>query len=186
METDHNRLEGSKEEKKPKHILRMAVILAVLVCVAGGIRIILHTPDHPEKNTAEGTKILEEMDKTDVAAVNQKIRQLEEAEQDTDQAAEERSAREKFADCLVLGDSITQGLYEYGVLDQANVQADRGTGVSENSSEKLKEHIDRAKEMKPAVLFLAYGMNDIEAQNGDPAGFAKVYRPVLEELKRSM
>ena len=186
METDHNRLAGSKEEKKPKHILRMAVILAVLVCVAGGIRIILHTPDHPEKNTAEGTKILEEMDKTDVTAVNQKIQQLEEAEQDTDQAAEERSAREKFADCLVLGDSITQGLYEYGVLDQANVQADRGTGVSENSSEKLKEHIARAKEMKPAVLFLAYGMNDIEAQNGDPAGFAKVYRPVLEELKTAL
>ena len=35
-----------------------------------------------------------------------------------EEAADNRSVSEKFADCLILGDSITQGLYEYGVLDE--------------------------------------------------------------------
>lgn len=33
-----------------------------------------------------------------------------------EEAADNRSVSEKFADCLILGDSVTQGLYEYGVL----------------------------------------------------------------------
>lgn len=40
---------------------------------------------------------------------------------------------------------VTQGLYEYGVLDEANVQADRGTEVSEVSSKKIEEHIKKPK-----------------------------------------
>lgn len=40
--------------------------------------------------------------------------------------------------------------------------------------------------MKPEVLFLAYGMNDIEAQNGNASGFVKVYKNVIEDLKESL
>ncbi len=39
--------------------------------------------------------------------------------------------------------------------------------------------------MKPEVLFLAYGMNDIEAQNGNASGFVKAYKNVIEYLKKS-
>lgn len=182
MEIDNRGWDSKGEKKKQGHILRTAVFLIVLIFVISGIGIILHTPEHPKEDTVEGKKILNEMDKADVTAVNQKIRQLEEAGQES----ADRSMEERFADCLVIGDSITQGLYEYAILDQANVQADRGTGVSKNSREKLKEHLIKAEEMKPEVLFLAYGMNDIEAQNGDPAGFVKAYKPVLEELKKAL
>ena len=86
----------------------------------------------------------------------------------------------------MIGDSITQGLYEYGVLDQANVMADRGTEVSEVSSEKIQEHIAKAKELKPQALFLAYGMNDVEAVRGDADAFIKAYRPIIEDLKKTL
>lgn len=182
MEINNRGWDSKWEKKKPGYLLHTAVFLIILVFVIGGISVILHVPEHPKEDTAEGIKILDEMNKVDVAAVNQKIRQIEDDGQDS----ENRSMEERFADCLVLGDSIAQGLYEYGILDQANVQADRGTGVSKNNSEKRQEHLKKAEEMKPAVLFLAYGMNDIEAQNGDPAGFVKAYKPVLEELKKAL
>ena len=51
-------------------------------------------------------------------------------------------------------------------------------------NEKLADHIVRAKEMKPSVLFLSYGMNDVGAQNGDADGFIKAYRPVIRDLKK--
>ena len=57
--------------------------------------------------------------------------------------------------------------------------------MSAGDDEKLADHIARAKEMKPSVLFLSYGMNDVGAQNGDADGFIKAYRPVIRDLKKS-
>lgn len=173
------------EVREKDQVLRTAVILAVIVFVIGGIIVAVRL-SNPQKDTTKGTKILAAMDQTDVSKVNKKIKKLEEAERKAQQEADDRPASEKFADSLVIGDSITQGLSEYGVLDQANVQADRGTGVSDGDNDKLAEHIAKAKEMKPSVLFLAYGMNDVGAQNGDVAGFVKAYKTVIKDLKKSL
>lgn len=126
------------------------------------------------------------MDQADVSKVNKKIKKLEDEERKAQQEADDRPASEKFADTLVIGDSITQGLYQYGVLDQANVQADRGTGVSDGDNDKLAEHIAKAKEMKPSALFLAYGMNDIGTLNGDADSFVKAYKTVIKDLKKAL
>lgn len=173
------------EVREKDQVLRTAVILAVIVFVIGGIIVAVRL-SNPQKDTTKGTKILAAMDQTDVSKVNKKIKKLEEAERKAQQEADDRPASEKFADSLVIGDSITQGLSEYGVLDQENVQADRGTGVSDGDNDKLAEHIAKAKEMKPSVLFLAYGMNDVGAQNGDAAGFVKAYKAVIKDLKKSL
>ena len=58
--------------------------------------------------------------------------------------------------------------------------------MSAGDNEKLADHIAGAKEMKPSVLFLSYGMNDVGAQNGDADGFIKAYRPVIRDLKKSL
>ena len=156
-----------KSEKEKDRVLQTAVIVAVVILVIGGITVARRL-SNPQKDTKKGTEILKTMDEMDVSK------------------ADKKPASEKFADCLVLGDSITQGLYEYGVLDQANVQADRGAGVSAGDNEKLADHIARAKEMKPSVLFLSYGMNDVGAQNGEADGFIKAYRTVIRDLKKSL
>lgn len=174
-----------KSEKEKDRVLQTAVIVAVVILVIGGITVARRL-SNPQKDTKKGTEILKTMDEMDVSKADKKIKELETQERETEQDAEEQPASEKFADCLVLGDSITQGLYEYGVLDQANVQADRGAGVSAGDNEKLADHIVRAKEMKPSVLFLSYGMNDVGAQNGDVDGFIKAYRPVIRDLKKSL
>ena len=175
----------SEKEKEKDRVLQTAVIVAVAILVIGGITVARRL-SNPQKDTKKGTEILKTMDEMDVSKADKKIKELETQEREAEQDAEEQPASEKFADCLVLGDSITQGLYEYGVLDQANVQADRGAGVSAGDNEKLADHIARAKEMKPSVLFLSYGMNDVGAQNGDADGFIKAYRPVIRDLKKSL
>ena len=148
-------------EKEKDHVLRTAVILATVIIVLGGIVVAVRL-NNPKQDTTKGRKILSEMDRTDVGKVNKKIQKLEEEERVKEEAADNRSVSEKFADCLILGDSITQGLYEYGVLDEANVQADRGTEVSEVSSKKIEE------------------------QNGNASGFVKAYKNVIEDLKESL
>ena len=163
-----------KSEKEKDRVLQTAVIVAVAILVIGGITVARRL-SNPQKDTKKGTEILKTMDEMDVSKADKKIKELETQEREAEQDAEEQPASEKFADCLVLGDSITQGLYEYGVLDQANVQADRGAGVSARDNEKLADHIAGAKEMKPSVLFLSYA-----------DGFIKAYRPVIRDLKKSL
>lgn len=186
-ETQKVNPEEQKSEIKSEkdRVLQTAVIVAVGILVIGGITVALRL-SNPQKDTKKGTEILKTMDAMDVSKADKKIKELEAQEREAEQDAEEQPASEKFTDCLVMGDSITQGLYEYGVLDQANVQADRGAGVSVGDNEKLADHIARAKEMKPSVLFLSYGMNDVGAQNGDADGFIKAYRPVIRDLKKSL
>lgn len=186
-ETQEVNPEEQKSEIKSEkdRVLQTAVIVAVGILVIGGITVALRL-SNPQKDTKKGTEILKTMDAMDVSKADKKIKELEAQEREAEQDAEEQPASEKFTDCLVMGDSITQGLYEYGVLDQANVQADRGAGVSAGDNEKLADHIARAKEMKPSVLFLSYGMNDVGAQNGDADGFIKAYRPVIRDLKKSL
>ena len=186
-ETQEVNPEEQKSEIKSEkdRVLQTAVIVAVGILVIGGITVALRL-SNPQKDTKKGTEILKTMDAMDVSKADKKIKELEAQEREAEQDAEEQPASEKFTDCLVVGDSITQGLYEYGVLDQANVQADRGAGVSVGDNEKLADHIARAKEMKPSVLFLSYGMNDVGAQNGDADGFIQAYRPLIRDLKKSL
>lgn len=180
--TDTENMQENVPEKELDHVLRTAVMLAAVILVIGGIIVAVRL-NHPKEDTSQGTNVLAEMNDVDVAKVNKKIQKLEKAERKAKQEEDDRPASEKFADCLVLGDSITQGLYEYGVLDQANVQADRGTEVSEVNNKKIEEHVAKAKEMKPSVLFLSYGMNDIETENGSTDGFIEAYRLIIEDLK---
>ena len=126
-----------KSEKEKDRVLQTAVIVAVAILVIGGITVVRRL-SNPQKDTKKGTEILKTMDEMDVSKADKKIKELETQEREAEQDAEEQPASEKFVDCLVLGDSITQGLYEYGVLDQANVQADRGAGVSAGDNEKRK------------------------------------------------
>lgn len=106
-----------KSEKEKDRVLQTAVIVAVVILVIGGITVARRL-SNPQKDTKKGTEILKTMDEMDVSKADKKIKELETQERETEQDAEEQPQAEKFADCLVLGGSITQGLYEYGVLDR--------------------------------------------------------------------
>ncbi len=171
------------EEKD--NVLRIAVTL-VIALLAIGIIVVAVKLMNPKVDTDQGMAFLKKMDKKDVATVEKKVQALEDEERAADEEWANRPVKEKFAGAFIIGDSITQGLYEYGVLDQANVMADRGTEVSKNNSNKIEEHIEKAKELNPQVLFLAYGMNDVEAVRGDADAFQDNYRPIIEDLKKSL
>ena len=86
-------------EKEKDHVLRTAVILATVIIVLGGIVVAVRL-NNPKQDTTKGRKILSEMDRTDVGKVNKKIQKLEEEERVKEEAADNRSVSEKFADCL--------------------------------------------------------------------------------------
>lgn len=182
-------------EKRRKHkkinieekdsVLRIAVMVAV-VLLAIGIIVVAVRLLNPKEDTEAGIKRLEKMEKTDVAKVDKLILDLEDEEHQADEEWANRSPNEKFANCLLMGDSVTQGLYEYQIMDQSLVQAERGAGVTGGDNEVISAHIAKAVELKPQKLFLAYGMNDIKGCNGDPAAFRESYEKVIKTLKEGL
>lgn len=125
MKKENKRKSVKIEEKD--HVLRIAVTVVIALLIIGAIIVVVRLMN-PKADTEAGLQRLQQMEKTDVSEVDIQIQELEKAEQEADEEWASRPASEKFANAFVIGDSVTQGLYEYGVLNQANVQADRGAG----------------------------------------------------------
>lgn len=181
---DENRKKWSKGEEQDK-ILRMAVIVVVVLLIIGGIIVAVKLLN-PRVDITEGTKKLKELEQTDLKAAESKIEELEEAERAADEERKSRPVNERFANCLVLGDSITQGLYEFGIMDQSLVIAEKGAEVTRPEETGTMGMIQKAEAASPRCLFLTFGMNDVEAARGDASVFAEGYGRVLDEIKNTM
>ncbi len=77
---------------------------------------------------------------------------------------------EKFAELSGSGDPITQGLYEYGVLDPGKMyKADRGAGVSgrEDNEKQARSNIGQGKrdETVSNYTFLTRMTTDVAKQS---------------------
>ncbi len=180
---------GQEKTKKKSEerdvVLRLAVTAMLIWMVIGGIVFavgVMNPREDPRKGLAKLTK----MEEADTAEIDAQIKELEEAERAADEAWANRTVSEKFANSYVLGDSIAQGLYENQALEKSFVTAERDTGVCETEVSMINNHVSRAVEIGPQVLFLAYGLNDIKAASGDAQLFGAAYRRVLEELKESL
>lgn len=177
--------QDKKKSEERDVVLRLAVTAMIVWMVIGGIVFAVGVMN-PREDPRKGLAKLEQMEKSDAAEIDRQIAELEEAERAADEAWANRPVSEKFADSYVLGDSIAQGLYENQVLDQAIVTAERDTGVCETEVSMIDNHVSRAVEAAPKVLFLSYGLKDIEAASGDAKVFTIAYRRVLEELKEKL
>lgn len=129
----------------------------------------------------KGKAALEKLEQLDIAQIETKIEELGQADREADEAYANRTARERFAGSLVMGDSITQGLAEYDILDASCVIADRGMSL-----ESVAKEMEKAIDLHPKNVFLSYGMNDIKSTNGDAQYFKKEYKAVLEDLKQKL
>ena len=118
--------------------------------------------------------------------VAEKIQELEAEERKEKRESEDRSYNEIFAETLLLGDSVSQGLYEFGIMNESLVIAQKGIGVCGVGRDGLKECEDRVISANPAKLFLAIGMNDLKAARGNADTFEEDYRSVLQEIEKAL
>lgn len=153
----------------------LAVLILVIVLVAGGISRFTGM----DKKTAEGLKIIKQAESADVTAIESKIQKLEEKEKEQNDLT--ISLKEAFASTVVMGDSITEGFYHYGILNASSVVSKIGVELDE-----LDEEIEKVKELNPQVIFLSYGLNDILATRGDTGSFIDEYKTMIEKVQKEL
>ena len=132
-------------------------------------------------NTSAGVKAIKKLEKADVSEVETKISNIEKEEKQATEDWQNRPLSEKFAHAVILGDSITTGFTVYDVLDTSKVVAEKGMHLDQTG-----DLIRTAAELKPEVLFLALGLNDISGTDGDTDAFIEKYKAVLANVREQM
>ena len=86
-----------------------------------------------------------------------------------------------FSNSALVGDSMAEGIVDYGILDSSNVFAKRGKRLSTS-----KDLFNQAINASPKHLFIEFGMNDIIAYRGKVQPFIDEYKGVLRDLKKKL
>ena len=170
MEKEHQ-----AEERRKKVLMEIAGAVVVLTVI---VSIGLSHLGTDKVNTSAGVKAIKKLEKADVSEVETKISNIEKEEKQAIEDWQNRPLSEKFAHAVILGDSITTGFTVYDVLDvldTSKVVAEKGMHLDQTG-----DLIKTAAELKPEVLFLALGLNDISGTDGDTDAFIEKYKKIGE------
>ena len=163
--------------KRKKRLLLIgacaAVLILLVILAVWGIRQLVT----PKVDTEQGLSYIRAAESEDITTIEQKINQLERQ----DGGEDSRSYKEKFASSIVMGDSIAEGFSEYDLLNASSVVSKIGVHLYE-----LEEQVQQAAVLKPQVIFLALGMNDVIATAGDTEQFLEQYEAVVAQLREAV
>ena len=169
---------NKKYKKHLKHILIAALIISLILVVAEGISKI----NKGRITTDEGIAYLKHAEEGDVAAIEHKIDMLDEKDGTNSQSeSNNRNFKSVFSNSVIMGDSISLGFTAYDFLTSSSVIAKTGATVSD-----MDEQIETVCKMKPRVIFLSYGSNDVELYQENVETFIKDYKKVIKTLSEEL
>ena len=173
-----------KNIKNNKTIL--AVIPAVVV-LAAGVAFFCSRSGNTDKQCQETVERLQKLETADISSIEDAIRALSEKEKPTGSDSEEGvlgdiltdvQIKQAFQGTVIVGDSITESIAEYGFLDTSIVVAKLGLRIDD-----ADDQINTAISLNPSVFFLSFGANDLEIYNGDSSAFIDAYRVKVKQIQ---
>lgn len=161
----------------------IVVIFSVIIILnQAGIR--LNSSDgYDEEDIKAGVQKLKELEKKDVASVQEDI---DKAETPLNKTKEEENKTGKkdyskiFKSSVIMGDSRSEGFDEYNFLGKMSVVAKKGS-TAKQAAAQIGETINIA----PKNLFMNYGLNDVESYKRSE-DFIKYYMYLVKEVKSKL
>ena len=158
-----------KEHQAEEILMEIAGTVVVLTVI---VSIGLSHLGTDKVNTSAGVKAIKKLEKADVSEVETKISNIEKEEKQATEDWQNRPLSEKFD--KTFEDEIEE-------LDTSKVVAEKGMHLDQTG-----DLIRTAAELKPEVLFLALGLNDISGTDGDTDAFIEKYKAVLANVREQM
>lgn len=157
-------------------VILIIILIAVVVLVGGRKKV----------DPSKGVQVIQKMEKTKVAPIEQEIDDLNRVEDERRKRLESgMTSAETFSEgnAVVMGDTFAQGFVDNGVLGASNVVAQEDIKLTDE--EELQGQIDSVKGLNPAVLFVFLGSEDIPETDGDTELFRERYKKILVEIQRA-
>ena len=180
-------------KKQINHSRIILTVIPVAVILTAGIAFLFSRSSGESQVCQQNVARLKELENTDISSVEQAIQDIQgQLDAETDAQTREDivnssgiltnvQIRQAFAGSVIVGDSITQAISEYGYLDTDVVVSKRGLSVV-----NAQEQFSTAISLNPSHVFLAFGTNDLEIYNGDPTGFIDAYREKVQMVKDAL
>ena len=128
----------------------------------------------------QGIEIVRKYEAVKVADVEEVMESIAEAEAESEKAWHERPLKERYENAMVLGDSEAFSLSAYDLLQESQVAAKIGCKISDSD-----EHVEKAIDRQPSVLFMTYGKNDLGVY-GSADEFVSVYVDKIRMLQQGI
>ena len=176
-----------------KNIKNNKTVLAVIpaaVLLTAGIAFFCLRSNGSDKICQENVERLKQLETADISSIEEEIRVLSEKDKPAGSDYEEGvlgdiltdvQIKQAFQGTVIVGDSITESIAEYGLLDTSIVVAKIGLRI-----DAADEQISTAISLNPSVFFLSFGANDLEIYNGDSSAFIDAYRVKVEQIQNAL
>lgn len=140
-----------------------------------------------EVKRVEGKKIINNvnfvstLEKKDLSVIEKKINMIQSSFDDTSIESEVINYKDIFRSSVIMGDSQSEGLTIYGVLNTTSVIAHKGSNLVE-----AKSSMNILSNLSPSNVFTLYGMNDILAYEENIDAFIKDYTELIKSIKETL
>ena len=170
------------------------IILAVIpatILLAAGVSFFCSRSSYSDKLCQEAVTRLEQLEAADISDTESQLRLLAEKDRPASSSTSEEGVlgdiltdvqiKQVFQGTVIVGDSITESIAEYGFLDTSIVVAKLGLRI-----DAADEQISTAISLNPSVFFLSFGANDLEIYNGDSSAFIAAYKEKIDQIKAAL
>lgn len=162
---------------KKKYLISLVLILVFNASFIYFLNDQSNTTTKQNPSQDEATEYLNQLtNKYSVDEVYAKVNEIKDKKEQDDKN-QSKGLRKRFKNALILGDSIAEGLIDYQILNSDCIIAKRGARI-----DTMDEYVNEIKNRQPDVIFLEYGMNDLEYNRGNAERFIYVYRSQLKYL----
>ena len=182
--------EGFILKKKSKN--KVLFLIPAGIILAGAF-IFLGTRSRREDSVCQETVArLKTLENADISQTEQQLQDLKQSagssagtDTSADTSAEtvlsDVEIRQVFAGSVIIGDSITESIVEYGYLDTDVVVSKRGLNVA-----AADDQISTAISLNPTHVFMAFGSNDLEVYGSDSTAFIDAYRTQIKKIQSAL
>lgn len=184
MKQDSNKPAASVRKFSRK--ARLAALAAAIVLGAGAI-FYFSTRITTQASMKEGRTYLKERAEHPVDEVIAKLNERDAQEAEAKEQELINGVRSGsisiwplFKDSVIIGDSRARGFGDYGDLPDSQVLAVIGSNITD-----IPDLQGQIEAIKPKVIYVSYGMNDVENKIGSDQGedgFGKLYEENLKKL----
>ena len=139
--------------------------------------------DYSEKKIKTNISTIATFDYSKVPTIEKAIKKLETTEAsgtfDVTKTLTKEQYRKILGTSVILGDSITEGLVDYGWLGSEQVFCKIGASIINGDDLFIS-----AANTYPGFAFLSFGMNDMGNYNGNVDKFIEKYTTLIKEFKK--
>lgn len=126
-------------------------------------------------STTNGINEIDKLQSKSVIEIEKKIDAMR------TQSKEKMNFKSIFSNSVIMGDSISEGLTEYNMLEKSSVVAIKGRDTI-----KAMNDIKTVVGLQPQKVFMTYGMNDLLLFNGNSKSFIKQYEKLVNKAKQEL